>query len=943
MKNIVASADWHVHNWVQYSNKDENGISDRLHKYKQLAKDFNAFSKEVNADFRILAGDFTQDSLIPPFVINVEREVLSILNEQPTIICTGQHDLSSKSTGSSDVHSLLFTTSSKLDNLEYHAEVYSIIDYQGLKVGIRPWCKDDLDSNSEIYKVFKNANLDLFIGHDAISTATNNVGHQFFGGYSPKQLYELAPVSVCGDIHKKHLFEEVINGDTTGRIALIPGCPIQSTYKDDSDCGFWHIQYDEVAKKVINITFYNIHQLHPNFYHQFLYVDSEDEIVDAGQLVHYRIRNKVKLTKEEQEKSTNKVIEYNLPELVHKVAQDNKPDNIDSNTLNQIIDELFEKVKFTDSASIKRSKITKVSIRNFSSIKEFDLDFDTFDRDVVFVGNTGAGKSSVVEAIYWSLTNKTIKNLPVSSIRNWNCKPEESAVVSLYITIDDDDYIIKRTRSVKGGSVEIFKKINNEYCAFEANTMRETDSSILDLLNLKEWEIFLLSYYSASGVEMYNELGKSTKTELLNKIVSSDEVSALREVSGYDLKDSISELDRSQTAYQTMVSTYNKNDSDIASLQKFMDSQKDLINKKFELESLLKTQQIQYDNSELNIKKYDNRIYQIMTEMSEVNSSIKVAKLQNDQYSQLQIQLETAKRKLSELENQEVKLCPTCGAPMNEDTIESLKSQYNEQINTLNNQISQLSLLSISELNSKISEFNKEIDELNQKKTLENKLQLDYKDTKRRLDEIKIDDKTSVIEYLINTNKELKSQLDSLVVKGRQLRVKSECYEYLNKKVFKRDGYLTRKLNTLALEIIQAELDNMCSEYSFKGTIDENFNLNISFQNRKYGSYAECSTGQKLMSNVIMSCVLQNVFSRLYKLPDGILGLSVWDDIFSTIDSDYVSIVKDMLDKTVTRKYMVLTHNSSLIGLFNNIISVSLEDGDGMNSEYNFSFNPIKN
>lgn len=940
MKRILISSDWHIHHWENFSTKDENGIPDRLYKYLQLAKDFNRISQERNCDFRVIAGDISQASIIPPYTLNVERQVLKILNEYPTLIITGQHDLSSKSTGSAERHSLLFTTSDKLDNIEYHAEVLPVISYQGLNVGLRPWNKDELTYDSPDYKKLLDSNLDLFIGHDIVSSATNYDGHQFFGGYSQNLLFSIASLSIIGDIHKHHIYQ---NNEVPNKTIIIPGCPIQSTFKDDPDCGFWYVEYDEVNKEVSKFEFLRIHNIHPNYYHQFIYVNSEDEIKDENPLIHYRIKNKIKLEETtEDENSTTRKIEYNLKDLIKSVSLENKPSEVNAELLTSSIDDLMDKIKFTDEQSIKRSTIDKVVIDNFSSIKHFELDFNDFSRDLVFVGATGSGKSSVVEAIYWALTSKTTKNLPVSSIRNWYCSPDDNAEVSLYLTVDDSKYIVKRTRSLRGTTCEILKYINGEYCAFEANSVKETDDSILGLLNLKEWEVFLLSYYSAQGVELYNDLGKSTKTELLNKIVSSNEVNFLRETSGLDLKEMETELERSQSAYSTMVSTYNKNTEDINKMVGIMNSQSDIIARKKDLENQLNASKVQYDSSEMIIKKIDSDIFEKLNKLSATSSLKAQLEYRAKDLDNMERAIEEKKAELEKFKSTENPKCPTCGQEIDSSTkydiIEKKELEIEKDEQTLEEKSKDFDRNLLSQAELEIKNLNAEVEDLNERKRKENKMQEDYKYLKYQYDEIKIDDKTEIIKYLKNTNADLLKEIEALKVKGKELKDKVLTYEYLYKKVFKRDGFLTRKLNSLALEILQAELDDMCKDYSFKGRIDENFNLNISFKGRQESSYYECSTGQKLVSNVLMACVLQNVFSKLYNLPDGILGLSVWDDIFSTTDQDYVAMIKDMLDKTVTKKYIVLTHTDNLSELFNDKILVTLDEGEGHSSNYNFSF-----
>ena len=74
-------------------------------------------------------------------------------------------------------------------------------------------------------------------------------------------------------------------------------------------------------------------------------------------------------------------------------------------------------------------KINKISIQNFYSIKNIELELDTYSGLVLIKGknldtggSNGSGKSAIIEAVCWGLTGKTIRKSTEDALINFKSK-----------------------------------------------------------------------------------------------------------------------------------------------------------------------------------------------------------------------------------------------------------------------------------------------------------------------------------------------------------------------------------------------------------------------------------------------------------------------------------------------------------------------------------------
>ena len=94
-------------------------------------------------------------------------------------------------------------------------------------------------------------------------------------------------------------------------------------------------------------------------------------------------------------------------------------------------------------------KIKRLVVEGFGPYKdEQTIDFEAFDADGIFLitGKTGAGKSSILDAICYALYNAVPRYEGAQpKLRSDHCEPEDPTRVELVFSVGDTDYRVERT------------------------------------------------------------------------------------------------------------------------------------------------------------------------------------------------------------------------------------------------------------------------------------------------------------------------------------------------------------------------------------------------------------------------------------------------------------------------------------------------------------------
>lgn len=195
--------------------------------------------------------------------------------------------------------------------------------------------------------------------------------------------------------------------------------------------------------------------------------------------------------------------------------------------------------------------IRKVIIHNFQSHKHSEYEFCPTTNSIV--GPSNNGKTAVLRAINWAITNRPSGEAYVS---HWARDAKDNQIEDTYVTIETDSHIITRTRGKKGNTYTIDGKILDAVgldvpeeiaVAFnmsEVNIQKQMDSPFLlsetpgevarffnKIVHLDKIDIYLTSIESKK---------RKCKTEL--EILQSNKVTTEKELSTLTWVDKASEI-----------------------------------------------------------------------------------------------------------------------------------------------------------------------------------------------------------------------------------------------------------------------------------------------------------------------------------------------------------------------------------------------------------------
>lgn len=260
----------------------------------------------------------------------------------------------------------------------------------------------------------------------------------------------------------------------------------------------------------------------------------------------------------------------------------------------------------------------KLTLQNFKSHINTEIEFDK--GTTIVLGDNGAGKSSIFEGINFAL----YKKYNTKSLNDLINTKADSMTVTLSFLVGNKEYKVKRTRSQKKSTADLFVLVENHYNNIISGD-REVNDYIEELLQI-DADLFLNAIYIKQG-----------------------EIDSLVTQKASDRKKNISKLLRLENleiSYKNIanvISNYELKRNQINSLidNEFQENKDDLIHKQQSLK-----EQLDDKNNELNL---------LQKQIKDVQEKISVENTKNVQYQQLynkKTQIETKAASLSsDIEN----------------------------------------------------------------------------------------------------------------------------------------------------------------------------------------------------------------------------------------------------------------------------------------------------
>ena len=868
---IACLADTHISYWLPYANIGDGGIPDRLSLYPILADDLVKTFKKEKVEIAVIAGDLFESSFQRPQTLNAGADFLRILSSNiPVYLIHGNHDIDFRGETIDKRHSILTEVCEGLDNVVYESGE-SIHEVNSYKILFRSWNGNCRTPEEE---------ADIFVGHGAVINA--RIGNFVFGtGFNPEELSRKYKFSIIGDIHHN----DVYTNKRTGYKVIIPGCLAQNGWSDSSNNGFYIINIKNSGRFSSVPKFIQINEVYPNRYHRFLYCNSVSDKASTN-LIHYRVKSVKQTNESSREISTKIKSKIDIKEVILRLVDSGDFSNLDFLRIN--IDELFTNCIDDASQSSSDYVIEKVKIKNFLSIRELELDLAGTPKKHLVFGSNGSGKSSIFESIFWCLTGVSARGLQVNDVRRLGSDKTEVEVY-LKSASGKPDLSCCRIRTDK---TEFKVSFNGK--EYKASSIRDTQKDLTSIVGFgfSESEIRSMTYFTTSNPLLFGSMSNASRSSLISRVIGLDYIDKLREFSS----------EKSASLQGEVISLSTREDMHKSSLENTL--------------RLIEEGKRQSGNDK--VKEMEARLILLRSKdftkenLANLRHNLSLEeKSFNDITAKRCEELARYKALHSGLKSLVVTddICPTCNQKiLNKEKILELTSRKEDSekdisrlrrvITGLDQKLKLLKENSIVPLTKMIKTSEDTMDEIH---SLESKVQ--------QLDSSK------VLEHLNSSKLSTKESLDEVKLKLEKVEVNLQSWKDLGK-ILRKGGEVYKELYKSISSFLQDEINHVCPEDSgLEIRVLEDLSIEAKFVDSNiFTSYAMMSSGQRRIVDICLMISLNNLFSKVLGLKDGILGILIFDETFSFLDNRYYDMAHSFLNASISRYIFVITHNESIVG-----------------------------
>ena len=209
-------------------------------------------------------------------------------------------------------------------------------------------------------------------------------------------------------------------------------------------------------------------------------------------------------------------------------------------------------------------KIKSLDIKNFLSIREASIDFTKFDGLTVIKGknldtggSNGSGKSSIVEAVYFALTGKTLRKSTEASLVNTQAK--KGLEVSIHIEQDDGTML-----SIERGKKPTRMRVVQDGKDITSAHSRSSQEHVDELLGAS-YKVLAASMFFGQHLDInFLDASPTVKRDIIRNFLNLEELFGLRD----SIRDFKSEYTRSIKVEDTLVNQFVK---DVDSIQSKID------------------------------------------------------------------------------------------------------------------------------------------------------------------------------------------------------------------------------------------------------------------------------------------------------------------------------------------------------------------------------------
>ena len=543
----------------------------------------------------------------------------------------------------------------------------------------------------------------------------------------------------------------------------------------------------------------------------------------------------------------------------------------------------------------------KIKWKNFLSTGNAFVEINlNKNPSTLIIGENGAGKSTILDALCFSLFGKPFRNIN---------KPQ------LINSVNERDLQTEVEFEVSGKNVKVLRGLKpNKFEIYVNDIFINQDAAVRDYQDYLEQQILKLNYKSFTQVVI---LGSSTFVPFM-QLKAKERREVVEDILDIKIFSLMNIILKTQT--KLLIQDIKELDNNIFLKQNEIDlHQKYLEDRKSDKKNIIEEKQkkIEQNNNDIKQKKIqkekiDYEIRFCRGKIADERAVLKRIEDNNSIITKIETKLNDCRRDLNFFNSNNT--CPTCTQEIQEDFRNNKIREKTEKKDELVEALSRLNLIliddekiitNIKQIKSKISD--KEIELGNIDFSLKT---LDKSNKELELEQSNYESKIS----FKDENLKLIRLKESVKILKENLRKKNEDKAYLDvlKNLLQDDGIKTKiikKYLPIMNKLVNTYLSNM--DFYAKFSLDENFNEKIESRYRDEFSYDSFSEGEKMRIDLSLLFTWRAI-ARMKNSTN--TNLLILDEIFdSSLDAAGTDDFLKILNTFVGQNVFIISHKQDIL------------------------------
>lgn len=538
-----------------------------------------------------------------------------------------------------------------------------------------------------------------------------------------------------------------------------------------------------------------------------------------------------------------------------------------------------------------------VRFKNINSVGNYFIDIPLNKyKNIVFVGENGAGKTTVLQAITFVLYGKPFTDIKIGSLINSINK--NHLEVEIYFTKGETSYKVRR--GLKPDYFEIYQ--DNVLIKQEAK--KDDYQEILNMILGFDFKTFTKVIILGSATHMpFMQLKTAERRDLIEKLLDLEVFSVMNDFTKKDLKELNEKIKSNDSIIYKLelnIETKEKYIDDLHenAKNKIKDHQDNIKVISEQIDELnIKKKELETKLSSVDVEKYNTTLDQLEKALEDIISKETIIKSQNS----------TNTHKLSFITNNDT--CPTCNQSLDESYKQKIKDNtvfidieevLNDKENIKNN------ISKVKEYISKISKVNLAITEINSNIAVYNKEISFFNEEIRKLNEELLSDHNSDI-------KELKESLQQSLTEREELKELKTIIDVAL--IFLKDDGIKSNIIKNYIGVINDLLKKHLENFDFfvNFTLDENFEEEFKSRHVDKFTYLNFSEGEKKRIDLALLLTLKEISRRKNNVSCNLLA---FDETLERIDEHGADCFVKILRNAETNN-LIISHSDFVINKFN--------------------------